>query len=296
MIRPHYVGVFQSICTSEKMAALASDSARLFFLQLLTQCDSFGRTQASAASLNALVWPLLGKSAAQTEKALLDLDRVRLVRLYFVEGRRLLQVEQWEQFAGKVGRPEKRGKGVWPAPPEQDVPTSPENGGPVAPRAHVGSDRISLGEGVSGETPKPTPASEAFAAHPTLDTPAIREAWARWEAHRRESKHPLTPQTIAATFRTYAQRGPTAFVEAIEHTIAKGWRGLRDPDPGERPKFAPTAPKQAEPDDADDIRNRWERKHRRKVPHPMVDGAMVEVCDAYPGYQTARAELSGAGT
>lgn len=117
MIRPHYVPLYQSVCTSEKLADLASDAHRLFYVLLLTHADSWGRCKGSARVLTAMVWPLLGKKPADTEKALADLDRVGLIQRYEVGGDQFLAIPDWEDKAGKVGKVERRAASIHPVPP-----------------------------------------------------------------------------------------------------------------------------------------------------------------------------------
>lgn len=69
-----------------------------------------------------------------------------------------------------------------------------------------------------------------------LDTPEFREAWDRWQAHRREIRAPLTPTSVSRQFAALAAMGVTRAVACIDHTILKGWTGLREDD---APKAAP---------------------------------------------------------
>lgn len=54
------------------------------------------------------------------------------------------------------------------------------------------------------------------------------EVWERWKTHRKEIKHPLTPQTIVAQIRQLDNlRGRGQLPESvIEQSIAGGWQGL----------------------------------------------------------------------
>lgn len=57
---------------------------------------------------------------------------------------------------------------------------------------------------------------------------------------------------------------------------------------------APPSRPAPEPPDASDVRNAWERRHRRKIPDPHGRPGLVEVVDPYPGYAAAKAELEKA--
>ena len=65
---------------------------------------------------------------------------------------------------------------------------------------------------------------------PVLDAPEFRAAWADWEKHRREIKKKLTPTSVERQLKKLAAIGVERAVRCIEHTIEKGWTGLREPD------------------------------------------------------------------
>lgn len=96
-----WTALYASITTSKKLKACASDASRVFYLLLLTQVDPWGRTEDDAETLCARVWPLLGKTEKDTEKALADLHNVGLITRHDVEGLRFIQVEEWATHAGK---------------------------------------------------------------------------------------------------------------------------------------------------------------------------------------------------
>lgn len=64
-----------------------------------------------------------------------------------------------------------------------------------------------------------------------LDTDAFRDALAKWRRHRTEIKKPLKPTMLAAQLAQCAKWGEQRAVAAINHTVAMGWQGLREPDP-----------------------------------------------------------------
>lgn len=71
-----------------------------------------------------------------------------------------------------------------------------------------------------------------------LKTPEFLTAWAEWEQHRREIKHPLKPTQAQKQINLFAKWGESRSVEAINYTVMKGWRGIAEPDgvPAERQK------------------------------------------------------------
>lgn len=302
MIRPHYVALYQSICRSKKLAALPDDTCRLFFHDLLTNLDSYGRCEADPATLNALVWPMLRKSDAETERAIKALQAVGLIVLYEVDGLRFLVDPAWERMGGKIGRPERRGDSLWPAPPNgvdsSQCGTTPASAGLVLPRARVGSDRIGSDEGVQREAPRPRDRPDTrkqqVAMHPTLETPDVHAALDRWEGHLRErGRAPYTPHVWEANLVKWERWGAAALVVAVDGSIQANVCTVFQSDHHDKPPPKSVGPRQPEAPDADEVRQRWERKHRRKMPHPMIAGQTVDVVDAYPGLEKARAELAG---
>lgn len=65
-----------------------------------------------------------------------------------------------------------------------------------------------------------------------LRTDTFRSAWVDWQAHRREIKKPLTPHSMTQQLTQFASWGPERAVEAIRHTILKGWMGIVEPSHG----------------------------------------------------------------
>ena len=98
------------------------------------------------------------------------------------------------------------------------------NHGKITPPSPVSSSAVS-------PSPSPT-AQQNTPLPPSLDTPEFKKAWAEWEAHRKEIKKKLTPTSVKRQLARLA-KNPSEAVAIIEHTIEKGWIGLREPD---RPK------------------------------------------------------------
>lgn len=80
---------------------------------------------------------------------------------------------------------------------------------------------------VKPETP-PTPATLKFPDN--LNTPEFKQAWMKWQQFRNETRNKLTPTTIEYQLNELSKIGPTRAIAAINHTIFKGWRGLKEPD------------------------------------------------------------------
>ena len=154
-----YVALFSSISTSEKMAALPNDAARLFFLALLPQCDSYGRIEASPPVLAAKVWPMWGHDPATTQAARDACAAVGLIDVHAKGGRSWIQVPRWDEMAGRIGRLDKRGASGWPDPAEESrivpgvVGSGPDRSGKVrrgrekSPQSRVEEKGVEEGRG-----------------------------------------------------------------------------------------------------------------------------------------------------
>jgi hypothetical protein len=65
-----------------------------------------------------------------------------------------------------------------------------------------------------------------------LNSPEFLETWNQWERHRREIKKPLTTLQGQKQLEKFAEWGLKRSVAAINHTIEKGWQGIREPEGG----------------------------------------------------------------
>ncbi len=61
-----------------------------------------------------------------------------------------------------------------------------------------------------------------------LKTEEFHSAWTDWVRHRREMRNALTGETIKRQIRQCEKWGHDKALQFIEHTIFKGWRGLRE--------------------------------------------------------------------
>lgn len=99
------------------MADLPDDTCRMFYVWLLAKCDAWGRLDARPRKLNVSVWPLLGKSDAETARCLEALRVAGLVEVYWPQGHDpFLQVPDWEEKAGSIGRKSHRSPSQHPDP------------------------------------------------------------------------------------------------------------------------------------------------------------------------------------
>ena len=98
-------------------------------------------------------------------------------------------------------------------------------------REEVNTPITPSGDGVAAKTPaKPKFDPASLLIPENLNTPEFRTAWSNWIEHRKEKKSPITKTSGEANLRQMQKWGVARSVAAIEHTILKGWTGLREDD------------------------------------------------------------------
>jgi hypothetical protein len=60
--------------------------------------------------------------------------------------------------------------------------------------------------------------------------PRFLPAWSDFCQHRKEIKKPLTPQATKGAIACLEEIGIDRAIDALRHTIANGWQGIREPD------------------------------------------------------------------
>lgn len=140
-----YVALFGSIRHSTKLAALPSHRERWFYTCVLAQCDAWGRIDARPMVLLAECWPISGETIASTLECRDWLVRVGLVELHRDAEGEWLQLPDWEEKAGSVGKRDHRRESRWPDPSDATRIEEPRaNAGQSGPtRASEGQDGTS---------------------------------------------------------------------------------------------------------------------------------------------------------
>lgn len=110
-----------------------------------------------------------------------------------------------------------------------------KGGRPQKPTSVVGDNQHRGGK-ITPLTPALTPALKETPLPPDLDTPTFRGSWKAWQSHRREIKKPLRPTMISRQLKFLALLGHDRAVKCVEHTIEKGWIGLREPEANGQPQ------------------------------------------------------------
>lgn len=79
-----------------------------------------------------------------------------------------------------------------------------------------------------------TPKLDDIAAIPipeALATVEFLETWQCWQEFHRQKKSPLTEIGAKMQLKEFQKWGVDRAIAAINHTILKGWDGLKEPDP-----------------------------------------------------------------
>lgn len=159
-----------SIRRSEKLAALPDHRSRTFYFMLLAQCDAWGRADGRPAMLLADIWPLMNESVESTAEALDACSRAGLIELRSSDGKTWIQIPDWEEKAGGVGKRDHRKDSLWPHPCDSDA-IGPSSGQPGPSsghrRANAGPVRANSHTRARDPEPEPNPHPE-----PEPNTPA----------------------------------------------------------------------------------------------------------------------------
>lgn len=111
------------------------------------------------------------------------------------------------------------------------VSSNQVNSGQANPSPDGAADAAGVGDPPTPPKPKRQPAKvEAVAVPESLNHPEFHDAWSGWLEHRRQLKKPMTANAQAAQLKQFAESGVHAAVEAIKHSMAKGWVGIHPPD------------------------------------------------------------------
>lgn len=87
--------------------------------------------------------------------------------------------------------------------------------------------------GVSAKSQKrPAKTQEPVPIPSELDTEAGRKALAEFREHRRQMRKPLTAMAETKLFQEWSPKGSDRFVAAVDRSIANGWQGVFESQPG----------------------------------------------------------------
>jgi hypothetical protein len=63
-----------------------------------------------------------------------------------------------------------------------------------------------------------------------LDSPPFRDAWQKWQQHRRDINKLLTETQTREQLAKLADWGRDRAVKALTHSVANGWQGIFEPN------------------------------------------------------------------
>lgn len=111
------------ITTSQKLATLKSDSARLFYTWLIPYADCEGRLRANPYILKGIIFPYLRHTPRRIVDFLKDCHRVGLITMYENSDEQYLQIEDFHKYQAitrkKDGTPVKESKSTIPSCPKE---------------------------------------------------------------------------------------------------------------------------------------------------------------------------------
>lgn len=93
-----------------------------------------------------------------------------------------------------------------------------------------------------------------------LKTERFQQSWNDWIKHRKEIRKPLKETQTRKMLEDFSSWGADRSVLAIDHTIKKGWQGIREPDS----KESQSAPNDAEPPHIREKRLLEERRAKQR--------------------------------
>lgn len=204
------------ITNSDRWNTVLFDAQSLY-IRILTLVDDYGRCDGRPAVLWGqcfAVWnekhPKLAINLQQLAGMLQQLAAAKLVEIYTIDGKQVLQVTQWTERI-REGCKEK-----WPANPHLQQPAA---------------DCCALLPSPPPSTPSSTPTSSLLSSLPD-DLLGMADTWCKWVAFRKELRKPLTPTSAQQQFKKFREWGIPKSIEIVENSIANGWQGLFDKSNG----------------------------------------------------------------
>ncbi len=200
---------------SDEKLSECSLSARLTFIGLWTFADDEGRMEFQPIRLRMQIYPCGSVTLVKLREYLGELSERSLIRLYVVDGKEYLDIPGFAKHQ-RINRPTESRL------PDYSMSTHGALNAP-SPLERKGKEGRGSAQGCASP-------HDSLAEPPEgLDL----EAWGRWVFYRQRIKKPLRDVSIPAAQREMAALGADQ-AAAVEHTIAKGWTGLRAP---EKPKI-----------------------------------------------------------
>lgn len=190
---------------NEQLAELPCE-ARLLFIGLWCLADRAGRLEDRPKRIKMEVFPA---DSFDVEPLLELLASEKLIIRYSADGGNFIEIPTWSKHQ---------------RPHHNEVPSRiPENQGD---KDFLPRSQALRSDSLIPDSLIPDPLKEEAPPPAGLD----QKSWERWEAYRKGIKKPIRDVSREAAMRDMAKLGNQQ-AEAVEHTVAKGWTGLRLPDP-----------------------------------------------------------------
>lgn len=214
------------VTTSQRWNTVPYD-AQTLFIRLLTLVDDFGRYDADFRLLRSHAFPYGDPQGREIklqtiENMCLQLSTVNLVTFYRSDGKQYLQLERWNEKA-------RAAESKYPAYSEvcEQMFANVSKCSPPSPSPSPSPSPLTL---VMAPAFKRQAANAAEGLPEGLRSERFEKTWSDWEQHRKEIKKPLTPTQRKAQLAHFAKLGEEKAIAAIEHTIFKGWQGIKEPE------------------------------------------------------------------
>lgn len=218
----------EGILTSERVNRLGPQ-AEILYRRLMSVVDDFGRYHGHPGLIRAGCYPLKLDQVREADitRWLAEVQSAGLILLYSTSGKQFVQLldTRWQVRAHGSKFPE-------PPPESANICAQMLTDAPVVVDENVDVDVVEKG----GNPPK-SPRARGKAVVESeilvpaeLETPEARQALREWLEHKRTLGKPYkSPAAVSKLLQEHARAGPVAFIEAVNHSIARNYQGIYAP-------------------------------------------------------------------
>lgn len=182
---------------------------RLLFIGMWCEADKAGRLKDKPSTIKARCLPY---DNVDVKKAIIQLAEAGFIIRYTVEGVAYIQIRTWSEHQ----RPHHTER-------ESTYPSSVNGEITVKQPLDNGATQCSRKR-------EPSLPFLSFPFPSVLEESEFRPVWISWVKHRIQIKKPLTDEQVGRQVAKFAEWGMKRSIAAINHTIEKGWQGIREPD------------------------------------------------------------------
>lgn len=163
-------------CTDSEPVNSVEVHAERSFYRLIMKVDDYGRCRGEAKLLRPLLYPLLLDHVRESDlqRQLHELERAGLVRLYAVDGKQYLEIQNFRQRT-------RAEESKYPAPPPKPVARPPDDGPMTVTRPS--RDRQQTAQTETEAQPKPSSINRDLEKPRADAAPAAADARSELEAH-----------------------------------------------------------------------------------------------------------------